>query len=98
MKHILRLSLVLFILTSCTATRNATKDDGKIEVNLIQINDVYEIAPLTGGREGGMARVATLKKQYQQKNPNSFLAVAGDCRQGTSVSDAGSKPKEQSNE
>ncbi len=78
MKQFLRLSLVLFVLTSCTATRNASKDDGKIEVNFIQVNDVYEIAPLSGGREGGMARVATLKKQYQQKNPNSFLVMAGD--------------------
>lgn len=78
MKQIFRLGLVLFAFASCTATRNAAKDDGKIEVNFIQINDVYEIAPLSGGKEGGMARVATLKKQYKQKNPNSFLVMAGD--------------------
>lgn len=54
------------------------KDDGKIEVQFMQVNDVYEIAPLSGGREGGMARAATIKKQYQQKNPNTFLVIAGD--------------------
>lgn len=54
------------------------KDDGKISVTFLQINDVYEIAPLSGGREGGMARVATLKKQYKQKNENTFLVIAGD--------------------
>jgi 2',3'-cyclic-nucleotide 2'-phosphodiesterase (5'-nucleotidase family) len=39
---------------------------------------VYEIAPLAGGKQGGMARVATLKKQVQQANPNTFLVMAGD--------------------
>ena len=42
------------------------------------INDVYEIAPLAGGKEGGVARVASLKKQYLQKNRNTFLVLAGD--------------------
>jgi 5'-nucleotidase len=42
------------------------------------VNDVYEIAPIAGGKEGGMARVATLKKQYQKQNPNTFLVMAGD--------------------
>lgn len=79
MKHFLRLVFVLFVLTSCSSTRKAvSKDDQKINVNFIQINDVYEIAPLSGGREGGMARVATLKKEYRQKNPNTFLVMAGD--------------------
>src|SRR5690349_9986968 len=56
----------------------ATKDNRKIDVTFLQINDVYEIAPLSGGREGGVARVATLKKEYKQKNPNTFLVIAGD--------------------
>lgn len=54
------------------------KDDGKLEVTFVQVNDVYEIAPLSGGKEGGMARVATLKKQYLKENPNTFLVMAGD--------------------
>ena len=76
---------ILFIVTlfanaSCKVTRKAiaTKDDGKVEVVLVQVNDVYEIAPVAGGKEGGMARVAALKKQYKQTNPNTFLVVAGD--------------------
>jgi 2',3'-cyclic-nucleotide 2'-phosphodiesterase (5'-nucleotidase family) len=65
---------------SCKTARNttSTKDDGKIEVVFVQVNDVYEIAPLAGGKEGGMARVATLKKQYAAKNRNTFLVMAGD--------------------
>ena len=79
MKGFSRLILVLFVFASCTSIRKSTsKDDGKIDVTFVQINDVYEIAPLSGGKEGGMARVATLKKKYEQKNPNTFLVIAGD--------------------
>jgi 2',3'-cyclic-nucleotide 2'-phosphodiesterase (5'-nucleotidase family) len=79
MKIVLRFAFVIVVFASCTATRKSTsKDDGKIDVTFVQINDVYEIAPLSGGREGGMARVATLKKKYLQKNPNTFLVMAGD--------------------
>jgi len=79
MKYFSRLALVLLVLSSCTATRNAAlKDDRKININFVQVNDVYEIAPLSGGKEGGMAKVATLKKNYLQKNPNTFLIMAGD--------------------
>ncbi len=70
---------VLFCFTACRTVQNrTTKDDGKIEVVFVQVNDVYEIAPLSGGKEGGMARVATLKKQQQQANSNTFLFMAGD--------------------
>jgi 2',3'-cyclic-nucleotide 2'-phosphodiesterase (5'-nucleotidase family) len=68
-------------LISCTATRKSSvtgKNDGKIEVTFVQVNDVYEIAPLEGGKIGGMARVATLKKEFLKKNPNTFLIMAGD--------------------
>ena len=66
--------------TSCSSTKNrgATADNGKIDITFVQINDVYEIAPLEGGKVGGMARVATIKKNYLQNNPNTFLIIAGD--------------------
>lgn len=69
-----------FVSASCTTTRNTStrKDDGKIEVVLLQVNDVYEIAPIAGGTEGGMARVATLNKQLRQDNPNTYLIMSGD--------------------
>ncbi len=82
MKQYFRILFVTILIAnaSCKVTKNtaATKDDGKIEVDLVQVNDVYEIAPIAGGKEGGMARVATLKKQYKQSNPNTFLVIAGD--------------------
>lgn len=66
---------------SCRPSRTAAgakKDDGTIAVTLVQVNDVYEIAPLEGGKTGGMARVATLKKWHQKANPNTLLIMAGD--------------------
>lgn len=70
----------LFTLAACRTAQpgSAPKDNGKLSVTFLQINDVYEIAPLGGGREGGVARVATLKKQHLQKNPNTLLVIAGD--------------------
>jgi 2',3'-cyclic-nucleotide 2'-phosphodiesterase (5'-nucleotidase family) len=47
-------------------------------LTLLAINDVYEIAPLANGTEGGMARVATLRRQLQTRNPNTYLLHAGD--------------------
>ena len=80
MAHLSRVftALVLIGLVSCSSTKHLSKDDKKIDLTFLQINDVYEIAPLAGGKEGGVARVATLKKQYLQKNPNTFLVIAGD--------------------
>lgn len=47
-----------------------------IKFNLIQINDVYEITPVS--KEGGMAKVATVYNAYKLVNPNTFLVIAGD--------------------
>jgi 2',3'-cyclic-nucleotide 2'-phosphodiesterase (5'-nucleotidase family) len=85
------LSFLLFLfLVSCGAPRGAQSpqpvapqdkpsgDDGKIEVVFLHINDVYEIAPLEGGKSGGMARVAALYKQLKSQNPHTYFLHAGD--------------------
>jgi 5'-nucleotidase len=81
MKHLLfRVCLPVCILAiSCSSPRNiTTTDNGKISINFMQVNDVYEIAPIEAGKTGGMARVATLKKDLLKKNSNSLLVMAGD--------------------
>jgi 5'-nucleotidase len=81
MKRICCLPVVaaMLLFTSCnTAKKTAAGDNDRIDITLVQINDVYEIAPLDGGKTGGMARVATLKKEQQSKNPNTLLVIAGD--------------------
>ncbi len=77
--------IILFctLFISCSTTKQITTngqiiDDGKISLVFLQVNDVYEIAPLAGGKEGGMARIATLKKQLLKENSNTFAFMAGD--------------------
>jgi 5'-nucleotidase len=52
--------------------------DTIVKLTLLQINDLYEITPVSGGKEGGMARLATLRKQLAAQNPNTFMILAGD--------------------
>ncbi len=51
---------------------------GHIYFTILQLNDVYEIAPIQGNKYGGMARVAALHKQLVKENPNTMLVLAGD--------------------
>jgi 5'-nucleotidase/UDP-sugar diphosphatase len=82
--HLLSLAALLLIL-SCHTTKPAGSltadnltDDHLITFSFLQMNDVYEIAPLEGGKTGGMARVATLRKQLMEKNKNLLTVHAGD--------------------
>ena len=71
----------VLLLSSCKTVKNVSTpdiDDGKITVTFVQINDIYEIAPMQGGKVGGVARVATLKKQELAKNPNTVMVMGGD--------------------
>ncbi len=69
----------LLLIAGCVGARKGTAtDNGKITINFVQVNDVYEIAPIEGGKTGGMARVATIKKELLAKNPNTYLVMAGD--------------------
>lgn len=77
--------IAVFVFVSCSTSKSITsrdatapQDDGQITITFVQINDVYEIAPLEGGKVGGIARVASLKKQELQKNPNTIMVMAGD--------------------
>lgn len=72
------LSLILFLF-SCDATHKATTgDDGILEFQILQMNDVYEISPSASDNIGGLARVASLRKELLAKNPNTFTVLAGD--------------------
>lgn len=47
-------------------------------LTLVQLNDVYEITPVGGGRFGGPARIATLIQDLEAENPNTLAIMAGD--------------------
>ncbi|MAP53499.1 MAG: bifunctional metallophosphatase/5'-nucleotidase [Altibacter sp.] len=73
--------LFLLVLLACKPQQSpgsAGTDDGVITFTFIQLNDVYEIAPLSGGKYGGLARVAYVRDSIASLNPNTFLFMAGD--------------------
>lgn len=73
------LTSFLLLLVSCKTTSTTTKTkDSKVVFKFVQVNDVYEIAPLGGGKYGGMARVAHVTDSIKKENPNTFLVMAGD--------------------
>ncbi|MEM7185696.1 MAG: bifunctional metallophosphatase/5'-nucleotidase [Bacteroidota bacterium] len=54
------------------------KEDHTVTFKFVQLNDVYEIAPLSGGKYGGMARVAHVFDSIRAVEPNTFMVMAGD--------------------
>ena len=54
------------------------KPQCNVKVTLLQVNDVYQFAPVDQGTRGGLGRVMTLKKSIQQDNPNTLLLMSGD--------------------
>ncbi|WP_397446692.1 bifunctional metallophosphatase/5'-nucleotidase [Polaribacter sp. R77954] len=74
----MKITKKLIYLFSITLFLSCKKDDAKINFTFLQINDVYEIAPIQGGEFGGMARVETLHKELLKENPNTMLFLAGD--------------------
>ena len=44
----------------------------------MHVNDVYQFAPVEGGKRGGLARVLTLKKEALKENPNTIFTLGGD--------------------
>jgi 5'-nucleotidase len=76
------LLLAIAVTTGCATTPARPKapvsGSTTVEVNILQINDVYEIGPVEGGKRGGLARVATIRKRLLAENPNTFTVLAGD--------------------
>ncbi len=73
MYRILTISTLLFVLLSC-----CSRNPGKVEFYILQMNDVYEIAPLEGGKVGGVARVATVLDSLKALNSNTISVLSGD--------------------
>ncbi len=54
------------------------KEAEKTYFNILQLNDVYEIAPIQGGKFGGMGRVETVHQNLLKEDKNTMLVLAGD--------------------
>ena len=71
------LALVLFIAAFLTLAAQE-KTQCNVKVTLLQVNDVYQFAPVDQGKSGGLGRVLTLTKSIKQENPNTLFLMAGD--------------------
>jgi 5'-nucleotidase len=71
------LALALFV-TAIFSIAAQEKKNCNVKVTLLQVNDVYQFAPVDQGTKGGLGRVLTLRKSIQQENPNTLLLMAGD--------------------
>ncbi|MFK5981968.1 MAG: bifunctional metallophosphatase/5'-nucleotidase [Flavobacteriaceae bacterium] len=72
---------VLFLLVLTASLFFSCKENPENDIitfKFIQVNDVYEIAPLSGGKYGGMARVAHVSDSIKKETPNTFMFMAGD--------------------
>jgi 5'-nucleotidase len=56
----------------------STRADDVAEFSILHFNDVYEIAPVEGGRSGGLARVATLRRRLTDSLGTVLTTLGGD--------------------
>lgn len=73
MKKTLYILVSISLFFASCSTQNDT-----VNFTFLQLNDVYEIAPLEGGKVGGMARVEKLHQDLLKENPNTLMFMAGD--------------------
>ena len=71
------LALIL-VLTPLFPAGAQDKTQCNVKVTLLQVNDVYQFAPVDQGTRGGLGRLLTLRKSIQQENPNTLLLMSGD--------------------
>lgn len=73
------LALFLALLAPSAQTFAQKEDeDCAVRVTLLQVNDVYQFLPVERGREGGLARVSTLRKEIMKESPNTLFLLSGD--------------------
>lgn len=73
-KHLTRWLLTFFLAASALA--QAAQDE--VHLTLLQVNDVYQTMPVDKGKNGGLARLATLKKRIAAGSPHTLLVLGGD--------------------
>src|SRR2546428_1537728 len=74
-----RMALMLIVVLAAIVSLSAQqKPDCTVRVTLLQVNDVYQFAPVDLGTRGGIARVLTLRKEIAKQSPNALFLLAGD--------------------
>jgi 5'-nucleotidase len=74
-----RISITLALMLAAIVTLAAQqKPDCTVRVTLLQVNDVYQFAPVDLGARGGIARVLTLRKEIEKQSPHTLFLLSGD--------------------
>src|SRR5687768_14036497 len=73
-----RVMLAIALVVSASLSTLAQASGKTVRVTLLQLNDVYQISAVDRGTRGGLARVATLRKQILQESPNTLFLLGGD--------------------
>lgn len=71
-------STLLAVAPTTALAAPSMQSSDEVHITIIHLNDVYEVLPVSGGTLGGLARVATLKKQLLAENPNTIMTLSGD--------------------
>jgi 5'-nucleotidase len=74
----LALILVLCTLVQLPLAAQSKPPDCLVKVTILQVNDVYQFAPVEHGTEGGLGRLLTLRKRIQAESPNTLFLLSGD--------------------
>lgn len=82
------LLVIGFLVFGRDSSPTSQRNDSVVAVTLMQLNDVYELTPVSGGAEGGLARVATVENRLRKRNPNTFTILAGDLLNPSALSTA----------
>src|SRR5437870_2635455 len=69
----LLLALITILPTAAQKSAECT-----VRVTLLQVNDVYQFAPVDGGKRGGLARVSALRRKIMAESPHTLFLLAGD--------------------
>ncbi len=72
------LAAVLALAACAAPLRPLSVAAPEARITLLQVNDVYVMEPVDGGRRGGLARLATLVRRIRRENPATLVALAGD--------------------
>lgn len=60
------------------ANAQQRQDSRTTTITILQLNDVYQVSPVDGGKRGGIARVGTLQKKIRLQSPNTLFLLSGD--------------------
>ncbi len=72
------LAVAFSLLLVSASVAQTAREDCIVRVTLLQVNDVYQFAPVDRGAAGGLGRLSTLRKQILKESPNTLFLMSGD--------------------